>query len=49
MAKLIIAGVISAVISYLLGSCNSSIIVVRLLKHEDAREQAAKTRDLQTH
>lgn len=46
MAKLIIAGVISAVISYLLGSCNSSIIVVRLLKHEDVREVGSKNAGL---
>lgn len=46
MSKLIIAGVISAVISYLLGSCNSSIIVVRLLKHEDVREHGSKNAGL---
>lgn len=46
MLKLIIAGVISAVISYLLGSCNSSIIVVRLLKHEDVREHGSKNAGL---
>ena len=46
MIKLIIAGVISAVISYLLGSCNSSIIVVRLLKHEDIREHGSKNAGL---
>ncbi|MDE6132036.1 MAG: glycerol-3-phosphate 1-O-acyltransferase PlsY [Oscillospiraceae bacterium] len=46
MAKLIIAGVISAIISYLLGSCNSSIIVVRLLKHEDVREHGSKNAGL---
>lgn len=46
MAKLILAGVISAVISYLLGSCNSSIIVVRLLKHEDVREHGSKNAGL---
>ena len=46
MLKLIAAGVISAVISYLLGSCNSSIIVVRLLKHEDVREHGSKNAGL---
>lgn len=34
---LIAAIALSAAISYLLGSCNSAIIVVRLLKHEDIR------------
>ena len=29
--------VLSALVSYLLGSCNSSILVVRLLKHQDVR------------
>ena len=35
---LILAILISAVLSYLLGSFNSSILVVRLLKHQDNRE-----------
>ncbi len=35
---LIFAILLSAVLSYLLGSCNSSILVVRLLKHKDIRE-----------
>ena len=35
---LILAILISAVLSYLLGSLNSSILVVRLLKHHDIRE-----------
>lgn len=35
---LILAILISAVMSYLLGSFNSSILVVRLLKHQDIRE-----------
>ena len=35
---LILAILISAVLSYLLGSFNSSILVVRLLKHPDIRE-----------
>lgn len=37
---------IAAVISYLLGSCNSSIIVVRLLRHEDIREHGSKNAGL---
>jgi glycerol-3-phosphate acyltransferase PlsY len=32
------AGILSLVISYLLGSCNSSIITVRILKKEDIRK-----------
>lgn len=36
--KFILAVVVSAVISYLLGSCNSSIIVVKLMKGEDIRK-----------
>ena len=35
---LILAILISALLSYLLGSFNSSILVVRLLKHQDIRE-----------
>lgn len=35
---LILAILISAMLSYLLGSFNSSILVVRLLKHQDIRE-----------
>lgn len=46
MSDFIIAGIISAVISYLLGSCNSSIITVRLLKHEDIREHGSKNAGL---
>ncbi|MBQ3161716.1 MAG: glycerol-3-phosphate 1-O-acyltransferase PlsY [Oscillospiraceae bacterium] len=46
MLKLIIAGLISVIISYLLGSCNSSIITVRLLKHEDIREHGSKNAGL---
>jgi glycerol-3-phosphate acyltransferase PlsY len=34
------------VISYLLGSCNSSIIVVKCLKHEDIREHGSKNAGL---
>ena len=33
--------IIAAVISYLLGSCNFSIIVVRLLKNEDIRQHGS--------
>ena len=46
MARLIIAGIVSVIVSYLLGSCNSSIIVVRLLKHEDIREHGSKNAGL---
>ncbi|MBP1560487.1 MAG: glycerol-3-phosphate 1-O-acyltransferase PlsY [Oscillospiraceae bacterium] len=46
MLNIIIAGAISVIISYLLGSCNSSIIVVRLLKHEDIREHGSKNAGL---
>ena len=46
MLKMIIAGVVSVIISYLLGSCNSSIITVRLLKHEDIREHGSKNAGL---
>ena len=35
---LILAILLSAVLSYLLGSFNSSILVVRLLKHKDIRD-----------
>ena len=35
---LILAILLSAAASYLLGSCNSSILVVRLLKHQDIRD-----------
>mgnify|MGYP004481233061 FL=1 len=35
---LFLAIVLSALVSYLLGSCNSSILVVRLLKHQDVRD-----------
>ena len=34
---LFLAIVLSALVSYLLGSCKSSILVVRLLKHQDVR------------
>ena len=35
---LVLSIVLSAVIAYLLGSCNSSILVVRLLEHKDVRD-----------
>lgn len=41
MINIIISILAAAVISYLLGSCNSSIIVVRLLKNEDIREHGS--------
>ncbi|MGN0631602.1 MAG: glycerol-3-phosphate acyltransferase, partial [Ruminococcus sp.] len=43
---LILAIAMSAVVSYLLGSCNSAIIVVRLLKHEDIRNFGSKNAGL---
>ncbi|MGN0665941.1 MAG: glycerol-3-phosphate 1-O-acyltransferase PlsY [Huintestinicola sp.] len=43
---LYLALAVTAVVSYLLGSCNSSIIVVRLLKHEDIREHGSKNAGL---
>ena len=43
---LILSLILSAVISYLLGSLNSAIIVVRLLKHEDIREHGSKNAGL---
>lgn len=46
MLKVIICLALTMIISYLLGSCNSSIIVVRLLKHEDIREQGSKNAGL---
>lgn len=42
----ILALLLTAVISYLLGSVNSSIIVVKLLKHEDIREHGSKNAGL---
>ena len=38
IGKLILSIVIAAVIGYLMGSINSAITVVRLLKHEDVRK-----------
>lgn len=43
---LIVTLIITAVISYLLGSCNSAIIVVRILKKEDIREHGSKNAGL---
>lgn len=43
---LIVTLLITAVISYLLGSCNSAIITVKLLKHEDIREHGSKNAGL---
>lgn len=43
---LILALILTVVISYLLGSCNSAIIVVKLLKHEDIREHGSKNAGL---
>ena len=43
---LIITLLLTAVLSYLLGSCNSAIIVVKLLKHEDIREHGSKNAGL---
>ena len=42
----ILAGIISMALAYLLGSCNSSIIVVKLLKGEDIREHGSKNAGL---
>lgn len=38
MERLILAIALSAILSYLLGSCNSAILVVRLVKHKDIRD-----------
>lgn len=43
---LILTLLITAVLSYLLGSCNSAIITVKLLKHEDIREHGSKNAGL---
>lgn len=44
--KMILALLCTAVISYLLGSCNSAIITVKLWKHEDIREKGSKNAGL---
>jgi len=46
MIKFFLALLLCAVISYLLGSCNSAIIVVKLLKHEDVRSKGSKNAGL---
>ncbi len=46
MIKVIICLLLTMIISYLLGSCNSSILVIRLLKHEDIRERGSKNAGL---
>lgn len=45
-AMLLLAIVFSAVISYLLGSCNSAIIVGKLVRHEDIRNFGSKNAGL---
>lgn len=45
-AMLLLAIVLSAVISYLLGSCNSAIIVGKLVRHEDIRNFGSKNAGL---
>lgn len=45
--QILMAVVFSAVVSYLLGSCNSSIIVVKLLKGEDIRKFGSFSRTYQ--
>lgn len=44
--SIFLACLISAIISYLLGSCNSAIIVVKLLKGEDIRQFGSKNAGL---
>lgn len=41
MAHFVLATILCALVAYLLGSCNSSLIFVRLLKGEDIREQGS--------
>ncbi len=43
---LFLAILLTAIEAYLLGSCNSSIIVVKLLKHEDIRNHGSKNAGL---
>lgn len=45
-AMLLLAVVLSAVVSYLLGSCNSAIIVGKLVRHEDIRNFGSKNAGL---
>ncbi len=46
MLRFVIAFFLTAVISYLLGSCNSAIITVKLMKHVDIREYGSKNAGL---
>ncbi len=46
MLELLICVFLTIVISYLLGSCNSAIIVVKLLKNEDIRNHGSKNAGL---
>ncbi|HAS78199.1 MAG TPA: acyl-phosphate glycerol 3-phosphate acyltransferase, partial [Ruminococcus sp.] len=46
MIKYVIAFFLAAVISYLLGSCNSAIITVKLIKHVDVRDYGSKNAGL---
>lgn len=46
MIRLLICILLTMIISYLLGSCNSAIIVVRCLKGEDIREHGSKNAGL---
>lgn len=46
MGKFFIALLLCAIVSYLLGSCNSAIIVVKLLKGEDVRSKGSKNAGL---
>lgn len=46
MGKFFLALLLCAIVSYLLGSCNSAIIFVRLLKGEDVRSKGSKNAGL---
>lgn len=46
MGKFFLALLLCAIVSYLLGSCNSAIIVVKLLKGEDVRSKGSKNAGL---
>jgi glycerol-3-phosphate acyltransferase PlsY len=46
MGRFFIALLLSAIVSYLLGSCNSAIITVKLLKGEDIRTKGSKNAGL---
>lgn len=46
MSKFFLALLLCAIISYLLGSCNSAIIFVKLLKGEDVRTKGSKNAGL---